>query len=170
MKRISTRTMAFLAVFTALGVVFLYLSCIIPTGQLGFIALASICGVAAVIEAGAGGGAALFAMTALLAFLILPNKLNAAIYACFFGWYPIMKLFAERIRSVSLQWAVKLAFFNAALSVLIFAVQVAFFSFDASVPVIYLIMKAVFIVFDVGVTQIIGFYCKKIGPKMKRGK
>lgn len=162
--------MAFLAVFTALAVVFLYLSCAFPTGQLGFIALASLCGVSAVIEAGAGGGAALFVMTAALGFLILPNKMNAVVYACFFGWYPIMKLYAERIGSVPLQWIVKLALFNAALTVLLLVFKVVFFTFDASTPIVYLIMNAVFIVFDIGVTRVIGYYYKKIAPKMKRGK
>ena len=58
--RIKTRTLAYLAVLSALGTVFEYLSSVLPTGQLGFLALASLCGVAAVIESGAGGGIAAF--------------------------------------------------------------------------------------------------------------
>ncbi len=168
--RMKTRTLAYLAVLSALGTVFAYLSFVLPTGQLGFLALASLCGVAAVIESGAGGGIAVFIVTAVLSFLILPTKTGAIVYAVFFGWYPVMKLFAERTRPKLVEWAIKLISFNAAVTVLIFVFNVVFFTFDAAVPVIYLILNAVFIVFDIGVTRAIGFYISRIAPHMKRGK
>lgn len=164
-----TKIITLSAVFTALSVVFLYLASVMPTGQLGFSALASLCGVCVVIETGIGGGLGVFAATSILGFLLIPEKTYMLLYVCFFGYYPVVKLLFERFRSPVLGWVCKLAVFAAALTVLLFAFRLTLF--DVSFLsgrrwLLYIVLGAVFVVFDLGVTQVIGYYRVKISPHL----
>ena len=70
----STKKLTLSALFTALSVVFLNLASVMPTGQLGFAAVTTLCGAGAVIEAGVAGGLGVFAATSVLGLLIIPEK------------------------------------------------------------------------------------------------
>ena len=171
MKKNKTRQIAFSAVFTAFSIVFLYLASLFPTGQLGFLGVASLFGVAAVIEYGAAGGVMVFAGTALIGLMIVPGKTLVAVYALFFGYYPILKMLAEKLRSRVTEWIVKLAVFNAALSVIMFALSVLIFDFSflgGSRALMYLFGNVVFVLFDIGVSRVISVYTGKIYPKMHK--
>lgn len=169
--RSKARSVAFTAVFAAFSTVFLYLASVFPTGQLGFLGVASLFGVAAVVELGIPGGLAVFAVTAALGLLIVPSKTLAAVYAAFFGYYPVMKALAERLKSRVLEWAVKLAVFNAALTVILFAVKATIVDIDflnRSVYLMYAVMNAVFVLFDIGVSRVIRFYVGSVYPKIHK--
>ena len=65
----------------------------------------------------------------------------------------------------------KLAVFNAALTVIWFGLSAILFNssiLGASTYVIYLIGNAAFVLFDIGVTKLIGFYRENISKKLRR--
>lgn len=95
----------------ALSAVSLYLSSIVPGMELTFYALSSIFVCVMTAETGVRGGLILYAGAVILGFLFMPGKLGILPYICFFGIYPVMKLFAEKIRNRAGQLAVKFAFF-----------------------------------------------------------
>lgn len=166
-----TRRIAFTAVFTAFSAAFLYIASVFPSGQLGFLGVASLFGIAAVLEFGLWGGAAVYAGTALIGLLVVPSKSLVALYAIFFGYYPILKALTEKLKSRVLEWAVKLIVFNAALTAAIFVLTMTIFDFSLfnnRVYLIYLACNAVFVLFDIGVTRVIAVYLSRIYPKIHK--
>jgi hypothetical protein len=167
-----TRALTLASVLAALTVVFLYTASVLPTGQLGAVAAASLFTAAAVIETGTGPALCVFAVSCTLGALLLPDKLPVLVYALFFGHYPIIKCFAERKKRAVLRWIAKLATFYAALAVILF------FAFDSEVFMTYLRYPetinilivvlaggAVFVLYDIGLTKLIGMYIQRVAGR-----
>lgn len=159
-----TKRIALCAMLTALGVVLLAAGSIFQTLDLTMAALASLCVVFAMIELGGREALFIYLATSLLAILIVPQKLIAAEYALFAGLYPLIKSFAERLRTV-LSWGVKLLFANLSLTVIILVSKLLF-----SLPVeggwlialTYLLVNVTIIVFDIALTRLISFYYTRL--------
>ncbi len=169
MRQNRTRKLTLTAVFAAFSTVFLYLASVLPTGQLGFLGVASLFGVAAVCEYGLAGGAFVFAVTALLGFFLVPDRMNVVLYVSFFGYYPILKALAEKCRVRAAEWAVKLAVFNAAVTVDLLLYRSLFLDGKPGpwlVLGVYALLNLVFVAFDIGVSRVISVYMAKIYPKM----
>jgi hypothetical protein len=166
-----TRRITLTAVFTALTVVFLYLASILPTVRLGFTAAASLFAVAAVIEAGIVSAFFVFIGSSIIGALLLPDKTAVIIYVLFFGYYPVIKSLAEKSRSMLLNWALKLAVFEAAFTLTWFLFRSLIFNVKVlwmPVIVVYLIGTSAFLVFDIGLTRLIGFYIIRISKNTRR--
>jgi len=156
---------------TALSVIAMYGASVIPTGQLGVLAAASLFGVAAVVEGGIPAGAAVYGGSSLLGFLLVPNKNAVLLYLLFFGYYPILKAWAEKRKSRMAEWLIKLAVVNAALAVIFFAVSVVFIDLSklgGSYAAAFLLCNAVFILFDIGVSRLTAFYVTRISGRIRR--
>ncbi len=169
-KDTSARRVAFAAVFTALSVAFMYIASAFPTGQLGFLGVSSLCGIAAVVEYGLPGGAFVWLASSVLGFLLVPAKSLVWLYALFFGSYPLVKALTERWGRTA-EWCAKLVYFNACLTAAVFLLRFAFLSFgggNLSTAVLYLLGNAVFVLFDIAVSRAIGFYMKRIHPKIHK--
>lgn len=172
MRKKSSRFIALAAVLAAFQVAFMALACFVPTGQLGFLGVASLFGVAAVVELGTAGGALVYAACAILGFLVLPSKTLAGLYAVFFGPYPVVKALAEP-RKRWTEWITKLLFFNAALTVAIFALKMTvfdLFNIKFGVPLYYLGGNVVFVIFDIAVSRALTVYMSRIHTKIGKGK
>ncbi|NMA24942.1 MAG: hypothetical protein GX936_04660 [Clostridiales bacterium] len=166
-----TRRITLTAVFTALTLVFLYLASILPTVRLGFTAAASLFAVAAVIEAGIVSAFFVFIGSSIIGALLLPDKTAVIIYVLFFGYYPVIKSLAEKSRSMLLNWALKLAVFEAAFTLTWFLFRSLIFNVKVlwmPVIVVYLIGTSAFLVFDIGLTRLIGFYIIRISKNTRR--
>ena len=155
----------------ALTVACLYLASVFPTGQVGIVAVASLFTIAAVIEAGIKHAALLYAVCAILSFLMIPLKGVAIIYTLFFGYYPIVKSFAERMKKPLYSWILKEAVFLAALFVVWFLFRNLIFTgrtLDISPLIIFPACIVVFTLYDIGVTRLIAYYLYRLSPKLKR--
>ena len=165
----TVRRVAFTAVFTALSAAFLYIASVIPTGQLGFLGIASLCGIAAVVEYGLAGGLFVYIGTGLLGLFLVPSKTLVGLYAVFFGVYPIVKALSERFGRIA-EWCVKLAFFNATLSAALFALKMTLFDLTEvryGIYLLYALGNIVFAIFDIAVSRAISAYMAKIHPRIK---
>ena len=98
-QRKRTRRIALCGVFSALGVVLLCLGSLIEVLDLSTAAIASLICVLVMIEYGGWYPWGVYVSTALLALLLAPQKSAALIYA-FFGFYPIVKAYLERLPRV----------------------------------------------------------------------
>ncbi|HHT16391.1 MAG TPA: hypothetical protein GXZ77_01535 [Papillibacter sp.] len=157
---------------TALSVIALYLSSAFPNAKLSLAAVASLFAASALIEAGIGAAAFVFVGSAILSYLLLPAKDGVLLYVLFFGYYPVVKSLAERLRNRVLEWAIKLLVFNGALTVLwlflrgLFAPNVAVLS-----PIIvYLIANAAFCVFDLGLTRLLFIYARRVSKFLRKNQ
>jgi hypothetical protein len=175
----SARVIALSAVFTALAVIFLYAGNLMPALRVAAFAAASLFVVAAVIEAGLGSAALVFAGSAVLGLLLLPDKGAAYLYILFFGPYPIVKSLAERTRPAVVQWLIKQLFFNLAFTAVWFLIRELVFNTEALAAfagfgraagtlMIYLVANAAFIVYDIGLTRLIGLYITRISRNIRK--
>ena len=159
----SAKRIARLAALAALGVVLLLLTGVMPAGKLGLMAIASLPVCAALMMYGRAWAAGVFAVTAILGFLLFPGT-TAIGYALFFGYYPIAKSVFERVRGAWQPWALKLALFAAAFGAYWFLARALFSGADELLPwyALFLIGAVVFFVYDWCYSLIIRFYLDKI--------
>ncbi|MCL2228108.1 MAG: hypothetical protein FWB97_10900 [Oscillospiraceae bacterium] len=165
-----TRKMTLSALFAALTVILLYIASVWPTGRFGLVAAASLFAAAAVVEAGLGSGFAVFAVSAAIGMLIVPNRAAPLLYIFFFGYYPMVKSLIERVKGTVLQWVLKLVVFNAALTAIWFLfgeLLVGFLGYGHGALIAYLGGNVAFVLFDYGFTKLIWFYIDRISKKVR---
>lgn len=165
----STKRLARLSLLTALGVGFLYLGSILPSAQLAVIALAGFVSAVALMMYSAPWAAAVYAVTAALALLILPEKGCAILFTAFFGYYPILKSYFERFTDRRIGWLTKLALYTAAFFVLWLVGTELFLGSAELLPwyILWPLGGVAFVVYDVCLTFLITFYIEKISGYIK---
>lgn len=170
-KNSKSAKVAYPAILGALSLIFVYIASIAPSGNWGFVAIAGLFPAAAVISVGMKAGFLCWAGVSILAFLILPGKFCALLFAALFGLYPMIKAFIEGLRRGVLGYVLKLVFFNAVFT-LIFAVMKA--AVLDSLPgalaetwLLYPVGNIVFLLYDFGFSKLIGFYIARIGRAVK---
>ena len=169
MKR-KTRSITLSALFAALAVASLYFASVWPTGQLGLTAFSSLFVTAAIIEAGVIAGVNVFIICSVLGLLVLPDKGAPLLFALFFGYYPIIKSLVEKIKSIAIQWVLKIIVFNAALSIIFVFLREVLSDLGEYAPgaiVIYLVGNVVFVLFDYGYSKVIWFYMNRISRYLR---
>ncbi len=169
-KKFDTKRLAVCAVLSALGVVVIWLGSIISVMDLSMAVIASLFSVIAVIEYGKGAPWLVYAVTAILSMLILPEKTGAFLYLCFFGYYPIIKEKLEQLKR-PVAWLLKELIFNVFLALSLIASKFLF-SANASEPVILyviyaLLFEIVFPLYDIALTRLITFYIRKLRSRFK---
>ncbi len=159
----SAKRIARLALMTALGMVLLFFTRIIPSGRLGLMVLASFPVCVALMMYGPGWASGVFAVTAILGFLLIPGPVAIG-YSAFFGYYPIVKSFFERSRNRNLCWCLKFLLYAVVFAVYWFAAPALFGTAAQALPwlVLFLIGAAVFAVYDRCYSLVIRFYIEKI--------
>ena len=152
------------AVLTALALVFLYAGAWVPRGGIALAALACLVGAVVLIECGLWWAVGHYAAVAVLALLLSPDKTPALWYALALGPYPVLKSLIERLSPAALRWALKLAVFCACVAALYFLFSAAFAASVPRLPVYVLLpaLAAVFIVFDIAFTRLIGLYLRRV--------
>ena len=170
-RRKATRKLTAAAVLAALGVVFLALGAVVEVLDLSMAAIASLTVVFAVIELRGKYPVLVYLVTALLAFLLLPSKTPALFYACFAGYYPMLKAVFEGRFSSPVSWLLKLFCFFASMSLIVFAgVKLLFpsgFVWQPWYMLILLPLALVFVLYDVALTRLITFYVVRLQRKFR---
>lgn len=159
-------TLTFCAMMTALSIVILLLGSLLPGMRLTVAALAGIIAVLAVMRGGLGYGVLTVLATAILAFLLLPSKEVALMYAAFFGPYTIVKNLIERIHKQPVEWLFKLLF-CVLMSVLLLFVSGSLLNLVPSVLaahawVMVPIILVVFVLYDIVFSKIIAYLFEHI--------
>ncbi len=162
----SARKVAYPSILGALSLVLVYIGSIAPSGSWGIVAVAGLLPCAAVISVGLQAGFLCWACVSILAFLFIPDKFCALMYAVLFGLYPMVKCLIERLRRRPLEYALKLVFFNAAFTVIYLVMKTAVL---ASLPqalstvwVLYVVANVVFLLYDYGFSKLISAYLARI--------
>ena len=155
----------------SLGV--LWLACLMPSGRIGFAAAAGLFPVAGVRAAGRGAGYLCWAAGGLLGLILLPDKMVALLYLAFLGLYPVVKSRIESLRRRGVEWILKLAFFNLALTLFWFVLRKLFLPeppqwLGGSSLLFYALSNAVFAAYDYGLSKLIGLFLARLGPGRNR--
>lgn len=147
----------------------LLLGRLLPTGQLGFAAVASLFVAAAVIDAGTLWGLAVWVIASLIALLISPDSSAGWMFAAFFGYYPVVKLVCEGRLPVRVAWCVKVIVFYlgiaAAFAVLGFVTGYIEQYGSWIIPVAVVGGGVIFVIFDIGYSKLIDVYRARISKK-----
>ena len=173
-RRNKTKAITTCAMLAALSVVILYLGSFIDVLDASMAVIASLMTVIVVIEFGRSASWSIYAVTAVLSLILLPNKSPAVMYAAFFGFYPILKeTFEKRNKIVS--WVLKEITFNAALVVCFLVIRFLIFIGIPEIPTMMyvlgaLLLEAVFILYDLALTRLISFYIFNLRKRLKIGK
>ncbi len=167
-----TIQVAFCGVIAALSTVVMLIAGIVPTASYALPALAGIFAMVIVIEMHVGWAFAVYAVTAALSALIVPDKEAVLLYVIFFGYYPILKALIERIKLKAVAYLIKFAVFNAAVIGAYFIAlwllslpSDAFVIFGVSLPWVLLILaNAVFLVYDFALSGLVLTYYRRLHP------
>lgn len=164
-----TKDLTRAAMLAALSVAVLLLASAAPTAQLALVALASLPSVALVLRGGYGIALAHYAVTAALALLLVPDKTCALWYAIVLGHYAIVKAWIEHLRRAWLEWLLKLLVFAAVSTLLYTAFSAAFFALlpQRQTWLLFAALLVCFLVYDLGLSRLIGFYRQRIDRYMK---
>lgn len=165
-----TRKVAFGGILTALCVVIVYMAAFLPSGKLGMYAISSLIIACAVIELGIKWGTVTYAASAAL-ILLLTGSINAfLIFALFFGSYPIIKYYIEKLSSAMSETVLKLVTINM-LAVMGYFIYKGLLGISpinipgsSNLLVIALIIaaQAVFLVYDYILSRLISYYMDRI--------
>ncbi|MBQ8140337.1 MAG: hypothetical protein IJ038_01420 [Clostridia bacterium] len=166
-----TRRLAICAMMCALGVVVLYLGALVDVLDISMAVIASLFVIFTVIEYGDAAAWTVFAVTGILSLILLPQKLPAAMYLLFFGFYPIIKEKIEKAKRRWLQWLIKEIVFNVCLVILMLLVKYfvyldghGLFVFEV---IFFLLANGTFVIYDIALTRLISLYVFRLRKKFR---
>lgn len=178
MSNLSSKNIALGGILTALTLVLLYLTLLIPTNTLTLLTLASFMVPVALIRANLKTALLVYSTSSLLSLIFVPGY--ALHYILFFGCYGIVKYLIERLDRFTLEWILKLLFFNV-ICISFFKTFTALFDpdfinrilevgekFFPTLPymgliVLWLVAQLGFMVFDYALTLLVDVYYKYFG-------
>ena len=161
---------------TALGVVLMFLTGLIPIGTYALPAIAGVLLIVAVIEIGAKWAWMIYAAVAVLSLLFAADKEAALLFVLFFGYYPVLKSFLERIPNKIFSWISKFAVFNVAVVACFFLAvnflqlpEDSFTVFGIYLPWVFLILgNAVFLIYDIALSGLVATYVEKLHHRVTK--
>jgi len=154
------------SLLTALSVVSLFVASVWPV-RIAMTALASVLTAVIVMECNHKYAWLSYLAVSIIAFLMIPKKSVVYVYIAFLGYYPIIKLYIERLDRLLHEWIIKILFFSG-MQVLAYFGLVTFFMSAINSGITDLIFKnlalvvatleVLFVVYDLALSYFIGFY------------
>lgn len=167
---------ALCGVIAALSAVIMFLTGVIPIATVALPALAGLLLVPVVAELGLSWGFGVFAVCAVISFLIAPDREAALIYTLFFGYYPVLFGALGKIKSRAVRVAIKLLLFNAAavaeaaLTVYVLGIpweNVGILG-DFTAVVLLALANVVFVLYERALRGVIALYFAKYHARVRR--
>lgn len=177
MKDISYRV-ALGGIVSALCLVTMFLAGIIPALYLALPMASGILMMIIAEEVDTKWALLTYISVSILSFFITFDKEAALIFILFFGHYPILRLYIEKIKSRGVRRAVKLAVFNLCI-LAYFYITVYLFGLVQMLEemneigryggvIVLVLVNVIFVMYDYNLTSMHTLYQKRIMPKFKR--
>lgn len=153
---------------TALGVLLIYLSTIIPTNKIFILGIASSLTPVALISTSLQNTIVMYIATSIISFLLLGLRGQVILYIIFFGTYGIIKFLIERIRNSKLEWLLKYLFFNLCLFLcyllykFLFLGEVDLTKIKLPIPLFIIALEIAFYFYDYVLTYAIHYVKTKL--------
>ena len=157
------------AILAGLSFVSLYLGTITGVFDLCAVVLGAVCTAFAVIEFGGMWPWLICAVSSVLSFVLLPDKMVGFEYLFLGGAYPILKYFFEGRKPV-VAWIFKFLYFNLALTITLLVAKFVFPNDEAWQIMgisAYVLGNIFFAVYDYALTTFISFYLRVLRRKLK---
>ena len=170
----STKQLVTGSILTAITLLILYMTLLIPTNTLALLTLASITVPVALIRENIKTSLLVYITSSLLGVILLPLNISL-LYILFFGCYGLIKHFIERLDRLPLEWLLKFIFFNTMLIIgytffehlitpgsldgLIYLINKLLPTLNLSpILIAFILAQGCFIVYDYAFTLLIDFY------------
>ena len=154
-------------IMTALSVLVLYLTSILPFNTIALLTIASSFIPVIIIRSNIKTASFVYiASTILGLFITTPNIV--IMYALFFGIYGLIKYIIEKLNKISLEIILKLLFFNISLIVSILIIKLFLGDVIINLPIwlLFIVGQVVFLIYDYALTMIITIYINKFHSKI----
>ena len=165
--------MAVCGVLSALGVVLLLLGSLLPGYSIAVAAIAGLVTAMAVLHSGWGSGIAVYCVVSFLSLLLLPHKQAALWYLVIFGHYGVLKSVLERIPNRLCEWGLKCLVYSVAFFLMKLVFARAFLALKELLPLplfpLFAAGLAVFLLYDIGFSRLIGLYLRRIRRNSGKG-
>ncbi len=178
MRRRESGRIALCGVMGAMAIVIMLMGSIIPVATFCAPLISSILMMTVAMEYGLRTALLLYVAVSLLALILLPDREMAMIFLFLLGYYPMLKVYLERIRPAVLRLLAKLAVFNGAVVAMyttllyIFPMQALVEEFSGTgkgfVVVLLLMGNAAFLIYDQALVGMAQLYRLKFRPRLER--
>ena len=163
-------------IITSLSVIIMFLGGIIPEANYAFPAAAGILLMIIAIEIDSRWAFMVFLAVSGLSMLVLYSREAGVFYTAFFGHYPIIKGFLERLKPKILTWIVKYLVFNLCVVTAFWLVLSVFgIKVDGTnelgrytMYILWGVGNAAFVIYDLALSSIERVYMSSLHPHLKR--
>lgn len=163
--------LAFGGIVSALILISLWASSVFSFNTIAFLSLTSFLVGTVFIEGRLKASLLCYGAVSLLSLILPVDKTNAMAFILFFGYYPIVKSYIERINRFGFELMLKIILF---LMVSFGSVYGYFMLFSVNISEILplwavaILLTVFFIVFDYILSMLFDYYVRKIRPRIKR--
>ncbi|MBR4941581.1 MAG: hypothetical protein IKZ19_06230 [Clostridia bacterium] len=163
MKNNNVKKLALTSVLCAVSLGLTLLAPYVSSATVSIVAVAGLFVAVMFMECGIKYAALGYVTVSILSLLLTADKTAACMYIFFFGHYPIYKGWCESMRKVWVEFALKLACFNAALYLCWFIagvlqVRPELPDIPFVYPLAFILANAIFLLYDLGFSKLISLY------------
>lgn len=173
MKRSDTSLMILGGLFSAATLLMLHIASITPSGRAGCLAISSFFPFILGYVGNVRAGFSCWLATSILAFLVVPSKTIALMYAFCFGLYPLFRFWLENRTKKLPLFLFKLCYANSSFLLFLVLFQELFFSSLPEILQNYLILfllggNAIFLAYDYGLSRLFPLIKSKLQAFMQQ--
>lgn len=163
--------LAFGGICVSLSVITLYLSSLISINTFALLTIASFFSGVMFIEGGVKYSLLTYISVSILSFLLPVDRMNVIYYIGFFGYFPILKSYIERMKNLPYELIIKTCFYFV-VSILGIFVLSGFFMIEIieKLPVVMVAVIGVIAlhIYDYALSILFSFYVRRIRSKIRR--
>ena len=174
------RQIAFGGLISALSLIAMLLSSVMPFAEYAFPALAGIFLIPIVIDFNKKTAIIAYGAISILSFIIVANKESVLLFVGFLGYYPIIKSIFEQQKKRITEWILKFTTFNVAVIIAYFiltkllSIPVFYdtmgMPYGIAIVVLLVVANIIFILYDKALSSLIYMYITKLKPRLKLNK
>ena len=165
---------ALCGVVSALSVVLMLMTGIVPIATIALPALAGCLTIAIVAETNVRYGFAVYCVVSVLAILLTPDREAILFYILFFGYYPTLYGLLMRIKRKPLRVLAKFGVFNLAMALetALAEKQIPLSEMEVfgkwSILILAVMLNVVFVLYDYSMNGLIVLYIRRLHPLVQK--
>ncbi|MPM80950.1 hypothetical protein SDC9_128001 [bioreactor metagenome] len=167
----TSKRVAICGLMSALCIVSLSLSAMIPTLKLTSLVLSGLFIAATVMQTGMAAAFCVYTATSLIAFFLLPVKTVSVLFILFFGLYSLLLPLIGKMKNILNRIIFKYAYLNIIILISVFFLK-QFFRLQipqefAKIIMMYLALIALFTIYDYLITRLTVYFISKFFKHIK---
>lgn len=166
MKDLKAKDLALGGILTALTIVTLFISILIPINTFAILTISSCFVPIAIMRSNVKIGILVYLASSIIGFFLVPLDIMIP-FILYFGIYGLVKFYIEKLRNMPLEIVLKLVFSNIMIFIgyILFTKFVSPINIDFPIWLLIILAQIAFIIFDYALTLIITFYISKFHNK-----